>query len=79
MATDGAIGSTLEKNLLIYNLQTKEGLELGRFPVKEKRYFSGDVRCDLHPRWNRTGNAIYIDALETRNWTRQLHVATLQF
>jgi hypothetical protein len=79
MVTDGSIGSTLEKNLLIYHLQTKQGLELGRFPMKEKRYFSSDVRCDLHPRWDRTGNAICIDALETKNWTRQVHVANLQF
>ncbi|MGH9629663.1 MAG: hypothetical protein ACRD7E_15215 [Bryobacteraceae bacterium] len=79
MVTDGSISSTLEKNLLIYNLETMQGLELGKFPMKEKRYFSGDIRCDLHPRWNRTGDQICIDALETRTWTRQLHVARLQF
>jgi hypothetical protein len=79
MVTDGAIDATLEKNLLIYNLQAKQGLELGKFPMKEKRYFSSDVRCDLHPRWDRTGKAICIDALETKNWTRQVHVVNLQF
>lgn len=79
MVTDGSIGSTLEKNLLIYNLETKQGLELGRFPMNERRYFSGDTRCDLHPRWNRTGNQICIDALETKTWSRQIHIADMQF
>ncbi len=35
------------------------------------------VRCGLHPRWNRTRDQICFDALETANWTRQLHVAQL--
>jgi hypothetical protein len=52
-------------------------LLLGTFPMKE--YLSGDLRCDLHPRWNRTGDAICFDALETTSWTRQLHVAYLDF
>ncbi len=79
MVTDGAHASKLEKSLLIYNLAEKHGVELGRFPMGEKKYFTGDVRCDLHPRWNRTGDQICIDALELANWTRQLHVARLNF
>jgi hypothetical protein len=79
MVTDGSIRPTLEKSLLIYNLESKQGLELGRFKMKEERYFSSDIRCDLHPRWNRTGTQICIDALEPDTWTRQLHIANLQF
>lgn len=51
--------------------------ELG-MPMKEPRYMGGDLRCDLHPRWNRTGTQICFDALERESWTRQLHVATLR-
>ena len=40
----------------------------------EKKYMSGDVRCDFHPRWNRAGDQICFDAIEPVNWTRQLHV-----
>lgn len=46
--------------------------------MKEKKYVNSDVRCDLHPRWNRRGNKICIDALNPADWTRQLHVVHLE-
>jgi len=67
----------LEGSLLIYNIETKQGVVLGRFNMREKRFLRGPLRCDLHPRWNRTGDAICIDALEPVNGTRQLHVVYL--
>jgi hypothetical protein len=76
IATDQGIGETLSKRLLVYNMVTREGQVIGDFPMRSSEYFGGDLRCDLHPRWNRTGTAICFDALETRTWTRQLHVAT---
>jgi len=76
IANDGSSGKG-EKSLMIYNMETKVGALLGTFPMKN--YASGDLRCDLHPRWNRTGDAICFDALETTNRTRQLHVADLDF
>jgi hypothetical protein len=79
IVTDSGDGRKLEKRLMVYSLKMGKGLVLGSFPMKEKRYYTGDLRCDLHPRWNRTGDAICFDALETRNWTRQLHVAKLDF
>jgi len=36
------------------------------------------VRCDFHPRWNRTGDQICFDAIEPVQGTRQLHVASLK-
>ncbi|MCX8037218.1 MAG: hypothetical protein N3D11_09290 [Candidatus Sumerlaeia bacterium] len=65
------------KSLMLFHLGRGTGMVLGSFPMKE--YLSGDLRCDLHPRWNRTGDAICFDALDTRDWTRQLHVAQLRF
>jgi hypothetical protein len=79
IVTDRNHAETMAKSLMIYNVKTKQGLKLGTFPMKEKRFFTGDLRCDLHPRWHRQGRAVCFDALETTNWTRQLHVAALDF
>ncbi|MBA3441574.1 MAG: hypothetical protein H0T92_17075 [Pyrinomonadaceae bacterium] len=79
IVTDRNHAETLEKSLMIYNVETKQGIKLGTFPMWEKRYFNSDLRCDLHPRWSRTGAGICFDALETTNWTRQLHIAYLDF
>ena len=75
--TDRNVAATREKMLMIFHTGMKQGLLQGTFPMME--YLSGDLRCDLHPRWNRTGDAICFDALETRTWTRELHVAYLDF
>jgi hypothetical protein len=76
IATDAGDGKKKEKLLMLYSMKTGEGQVLGSFPMRE--YMSGDLRCDLHPRWNRSGNAVCFDALETKGWTRQLHVAQLE-
>lgn len=78
MVTDENVSRTLEKRLLLLHLPSGRGSELARLPMKEPRYLGSDLRCDLHPRWNRTGTEICFDALETRAWTRQLHVARLE-
>ena len=48
----------------------------------EERFYAGDLRCDLHLRWNRQGmggegDAVCFDALDARDGTRQLHVGRL--
>ncbi len=78
MVTDQNVSSTIEKRLLLFHLPTERGKELARMPMKEARYLGSDLRCDLHPRWNRTGTQICFDALEQETWTRQLHVASLR-
>jgi hypothetical protein len=78
MVTDQNVPSTLEKLLLLYHLQTGRGRVLARMAMKEARFLGSDLRCDLHPRWNRTGTQVCFDALETKTWTRQLHVAVLE-
>ena len=68
------------KRLMLYHLGRKEGTVLGEFPMKTpsgENYITTDLRCDLHPRWKSTGDRICFDALDTRTWTRQLHIATL--
>jgi hypothetical protein len=77
IVTDENGAGKLEKRLLLYNIRTNEQAVLGSFPMRTKEFMGGDLRCDLHPRWNRDGTAVCFDALEPANWTRQLHVARL--
>jgi hypothetical protein len=74
IVTDRKYGDTLEQSLLLYNLRSTQGFVLCRYKMGEKKYISGDIRCDFHPRWNRAGDQICFDAIEPANWTRQLHV-----
>ena len=76
-ATDRNHSDSVSKSLWIYSLKEEFGQKLGDFPMKEKKYLGGDVRCDLHPRWNRSGNKICIDALNPKDWTRQIHMVHL--
>ena len=47
-------------HLYIYNLKTKEVINIGRFKSDINLY--GYNRCDLHPRWNNSGDKIMIDS-----------------
>lgn len=47
--------------LYIYNLETRHGITLGGFYSDPQ--IDGDIRCDLHPRWSRTGTAISFDSI----------------
>ena len=75
VVTDRKHRSTMNQALLLYNLQTRQKVELCRRDMKEKKYMSGDIRCDFHPRWSRKGDQICFDAIEPENGTRQLHIA----
>lgn len=76
LATDPGVRGRKARSLRIFNVETGQRLELGTFELG--RYRSGDLRCDLHPRWNRTGDAICFDAIEPADGTRQLHVAEVE-
>jgi hypothetical protein len=45
-------------------------IELGRFYAPPEA--TGQVRCDLHPRWNRDGTQVCIDS--THEGSRQMYV-----
>ena len=82
LASDGSVASGIKgkysvNSLEIYNVANNYGVFLAMFNMRENKNISGDLRCDLHPRWNRTGDAICVDALDTTDWTRQLHVVHL--
>jgi len=46
--------------LILYDLGTsiRKNIAILRSPLK----FSGDIRCDLHPRWDRTGDHVCFDS-----------------
>ncbi len=69
----------LNQSLILYNVETKRGGTLVTLDMKEKRNISGDLRCDFHPRWNRTGDVICFDGIDQKTGTRQLHIAHLDF
>ena len=80
LVTDRNLPNVPAKRLMLYHLGRKEGTVLGEFPMRTasgENYITTDLRCDLHPRWKSTGDQICFDALDTRDWTRQLHIAYL--
>lgn len=74
-ATDPWIPWTLSRRLLAYNVESGDRHIVAE--VSLGRYIWGTRRCDLHPRWQSTGDAICFDAIEKESGTRQLHVAEL--
>jgi hypothetical protein len=79
LVTDQNVLDGLEKWLLLVRMRDESVSLLHRFPMLEPRFLVGDLRCDLHPRWNRSGDAICVDALNPHDGTRQLHVVTVPF
>jgi hypothetical protein len=48
------------RHLYLYDLQERRGVTLGSYYSLPAS--AGDIRCDLHPRWNRQGTAISFDS-----------------
>ncbi len=69
----------LNQSLIVYNVETRQGKTIVTLDMKQKRNISGHLRCDFHPRWNRTGDAICFDGIDQKTATRQLHIAYLDF
>lgn len=70
---------SLNESLILYNVETKQGKTLVTLDMKDRRNISGHLRCDFHPRWNRTGDAICFDGIDPKSVTRQLHIAHPDF
>ena len=47
--------------LMLYNIENRGKVSLGKFHSDDK--FTGDIRCDLHPRWSHDGKTISFDSV----------------
>ena len=74
MATDRKIKESNSQSLWLFDMELNKGMILCSKPVNDRKYFSGDIRCDFHPRWNPSGNKICFDAIDTETGTRQMHL-----
>jgi hypothetical protein len=77
IATDRKVKETLMQSLLLYNFETDATKTLAAFSMNERKFITGELRCDFHPRWNRDGSAICFDALDKETGTRQMHLVEL--
>jgi hypothetical protein len=59
------------RTVLLYEVATNTRIDVGHF-ASPPPYNRGDIRCDLHPRWNRNGTAVCIDSVH--EGSRQMYV-----
>ena len=59
MLSDSYPDKLRDQHLYITNLNTRKTLNLSKFYSPYK--FNGQPRCDLHPRWDRKGEAVVVD------------------
>ncbi len=78
IATDRKVKSTLEQSIILHNFDSDKTKTLATFSMKERKFITGELRCDFHPRWNRDGTAICFDALDAESGTRQMHLVEFQ-
>ncbi len=64
-------GAERLSELMLYNVNENRKIRLGQFHSEAQ--FTGDIRCDLHPRWSPDGKAISFDAVH--EGSRQIYLA----
>jgi len=57
--------------LMLYNVAENTKVTVGRFYAHPR--FTGDIRCDLHPRWRPDGRAVTFDSVH--EGFRQVYIA----
>jgi hypothetical protein len=67
---DTYVNDARQRSLLIFDTIEEKVYNLGRFYTPFR--YSGEFRCDLHPRWKRDGSQICLDA--AFEGTRQVYV-----
>ena len=63
------------RTLMLVRRSDAEIIELDRFYSPKEKWW-GEIRCDLHPRWNREGTKVCIDSVHTGS--RQMHLIDLE-
>jgi Tol biopolymer transport system component len=59
------------RTLMLYRWRDGKRIDLARLYSPKERWW-GEIRCDLHPRWNRNGSQICVDSVH--NGERQMHL-----
>ncbi len=70
MLTDTYPNADGNRILMLYEMETGRRVDIGSF--YSPAAFSAELRCDLHPRWDRNGRRISIDSAHTG--TRQIYM-----
>ena len=70
MLTDTYPDAEDNRTLMLYEMTTGRRIDIGKFHSPPA--LDGPLRCDLHPRWDRTGRRISIDSAHTGQ--RQIYV-----
>lgn len=59
--TDTYPDETDHRTLIVYDINTGQRYDIGRFYAPPE--YTGELRCDLHPRWSRDGRKVCIDSM----------------
>ncbi|MHA1112877.1 MAG: hypothetical protein ACTSRY_00020 [Alphaproteobacteria bacterium] len=70
MLTDTYADSGRTQTLILYDMTAGDRYDIGGFHAPPA--LTGDLKCDLHPRWNRANRLICIDSAHLG--TRQVHI-----
>jgi len=71
LLTDTYPGRDGKRVLILYDLTEKRRIDVGRFYAMPDTV-TGEIRCDLHPRWSRDGRQVCFDSVH--EGSRQIYV-----
>ena len=60
--------------LMLYDIRRERKVVLGQFSSEE--IFTGDIRCDLHPRWSSDGRLVTFDSVH--EGSRQIYLVNVE-
>lgn len=76
VVTDGYYDMKFRQPLFLWDLEADRGTRIGRYPTPKE--LDGEIRVDLHPRFDRTGGKICIDsAMDGRRRMYEVDVSGL--
>ena len=70
MLTDEYPGNENKRKLILYKFRDNLRIDIGEFYSPPE--YTGELRCDLHPRWDREDNQVCIDSLHEGE--RQMYI-----
>ena len=68
LVTDTYPGPDRKQALILFDTGSERRIDMGSFHA-DASVGDGDVKCDLHPRWDRSGRLVCVDT--TRAGVRQ--------